>query len=124
MENKKNKSIDNELSEASPNIISLTNSQAQVIYDQKGLDYISNLPFINKRDTGGNVVITGTVLPLTDEEQAKYNESIIVELNDRVYTNSSVNRALDTQFKYFKFPPKLRTRFFPPVSIDLPVLPV
>ena len=110
MENKKNKSIDNELSDASPNIISLTNSQAQVIYDQKGLDYISNLPFINKRDSGGNVVITGTVLPLTDEEQTKYNESIIVELNDRVYTNSSVNRALDTQFKYFKFPAKLTTR--------------
>ena len=124
MENKKNKSIDNELSQASPNIISLTNSQAQVIYDQKGLDYISNLPFINKRDTGGNVVITGTVLPLTDEEQAKYNESIIVELNDRVYTNSSVNRALDTQFKYFKFPPKLTTRVVPTGSIDLPDLPV
>ena len=124
MENKKNKSIDNELSEASPNIISLTNSQAQVIYDQKGLDYISNLPFINKRDSGGNVVITGTVLPLTDEEQTKYNESIIVELNDRVYTNSSVNRALDTQFKYFKFPPKLTTRVVPTGSIDLPDLPV
>jgi hypothetical protein len=124
MENKKNKSIDNELSDASPNIISLTNSQAQVIYDQKGLDYISNLPFINKRDTGGNVVITGTVLPLTDEEQLKYNESIIVELNDRVYTNSSVNRALDTQFKYFKFPAKLTTRVVPTGSIDLPDLPV
>ena len=122
MENKKNKSIDNELSDASPNIISLTNSQAQVIYDQKGLDYISNLPFINKRDTGGNVVITGTVLPLTDEEQAKYNESITIELNDRVYTNSSVNRALDTQFKYFKFPAKLTTRVVPTGSIDLPEL--
>lgn len=106
------------------NIVSLTNSQAQIIYDQKGLDYVSNLPFVNKRDSGGNVVINGTVLPLTDEEQAKYNESIIVELNDRVYTNSSVNRALDTQFKYFKFPAKLTTRVVPTGSIDLPDLPV
>ena len=102
MRKQQNKSIVDETLETQPNIIQLAGSEGQIIYDQKGLDYISNLTFVNNRDLAGNVVINGTVLPLTDEEQAKYNESITIELNDRVYTNNSVNRALDTKFKYFK----------------------
>jgi hypothetical protein len=82
----------------------------QVTYEQRGLDYVSNLPFVNKRDAAGNLVINGTVQPVTDEEAAGYNESVILELNDRLYTNSSVTRAIDTQFKYFKFPPTIISR--------------
>jgi len=123
MRKQQNKSIVDEILETQPNIIQLAGSEGQIIYDQKGLDYISNLTFVNNRDLAGNVVINGTVLPLTDEEQAKYNESITIELNDRVYTNNSVNRALDTKFKYFKFPPKLTTRVVPTGSIDIPDIP-
>jgi len=88
----------------------LASSQEQIIYDQKGLDYASNLPFVNKRDAAGNLIINGTVQEVTDEEAAQYNETVIVEANDRLYTNRSVNRAIDTQFKYFKFPPTIISR--------------
>jgi hypothetical protein len=76
----------------------LASSQEQIIYDQKGLDYASNLPFINKRDAAGNLIINGTV------------QMVIVEANDRLYTNRSVNKAINTQFKYFKFPPTIISR--------------
>ena len=88
----------------------LASRQEQIIYDQKGLDYASNLPFVNKRDAAGNLIINGTVQEVTDEEAAQYNETVIVEANDRLYTNRSVNRAIDTQFKYFKFPPTIISR--------------
>jgi len=88
----------------------IASRQEQIIYDQKGLDYASNLPFVNKRDAAGNLIINGTVQEVTDEEAAQYNETVIVEANDRLYTNSSVNRAVDTQFKYFKFPPTIISR--------------
>ncbi len=88
----------------------LASRQEQIIYDQKGLDYASNLPFVNKRDAAGNLIINGTVQEVTDEEAAQYNEMVIVEANDRLYTNRSVNRAIDTQFKYFKFPPTIISR--------------
>lgn len=88
----------------------LASRQEQIIYDQKGLDYASNLPFVNKRDAAGNLIINGTVQEVTDEEAAQYNETVIVEANDRLYTNRSVNRAVDTQFKYFKFPPTIISR--------------
>jgi uncharacterized membrane protein len=88
----------------------LASRQEQIIYDQKGLDYASNLPFVNKRDAAGNLIINGTVQQVTDKEGAQYNETVIVEANDRLYTNSSVNRVIDTQFKYFKFPPTIISR--------------
>jgi len=88
----------------------LASRQEQIIYDQKGLDYASNLLFVNKRDAAGNLIINGTVQEVTDEEAAQYNETVIVEANDRLYTNRSVNRAVDTQFKYFKFPPTIISR--------------
>ena len=88
----------------------LASGQEQIIYDQKGLDYASNLPFVNKRDAAGNLIINGTVQQVTDEEAAQYNETVIVEANDRLYTNRSVNRVIDTQFKYFKFPPTIISR--------------
>tara|TARA_R110000868_G_scaffold41400_2_gene141575 strand:- start:708 stop:1730 length:1023 start_codon:yes stop_codon:yes gene_type:complete len=88
----------------------LASTQEQIIYDQKGLDYASNLPFINKRDAAGNLIINGTVQEVTDEEAAQYNEMVIVEANDRLYTNRSVNKAINTQFKYFKFPPTIISR--------------
>lgn len=88
----------------------IASRQEQIIYDQKGLDYASNLPFINKRDAAGNLIINGTVQQVTDEDAAQYNETVIVEANDRLYTNSSVNRVIDTQFKYFKFPPTIISR--------------
>lgn len=88
----------------------LASRQEQIIYDQKGLDYASNLPFINKRDAAGNLVINGNVQEVTEQESAQYNETVIVEANDRLYTNASVNRNIDTQFKYFKFPPTIITR--------------
>ena len=88
----------------------IASRQEQIIYDQKGLDYASNLPFVNKRDAGGNLIINGTVQEVTDEEAARYNEMVIIEANDRLYTNRSVNKAVDTQFKYFKFPPTIISR--------------
>jgi hypothetical protein len=88
----------------------IANRQEQIIYDQKGLDYASNLLFVNKRDAAGNLIINGTVQQVTDEDAAQYNETVIVEANDRLYTNASVNRNIDTQFKYFKFPPTIITR--------------
>lgn len=88
----------------------LASRQEQIIYDQKGLDYASNLPFINKRDAAGNLIINGSVQEVTEQESAQYNETVIVEANDRLYTNASVNRAIDTQFKYFKFPPTIISR--------------
>ena len=97
----------------------LASSQEQIIYDQKGLDYASNLPFVNKRDAAGNLIINGTVQEVTDEEAAQYNETVIVEANDRLYTNRSVNRAVDTQFKYFKFPPTIISRQIDIGEIDV-----
>jgi len=99
----------------------LSSNQEQIIYDQKGLDYVSNLPFVNKRDAAGNLIINGNVQAVTDEEAAQYNETVIIEANDRLYTNSSVTRAIDTQFKYFKFPPNIITRQTDIGEIDLEI---
>ena len=108
----------------------IASNQEQIVYEQKGLDYASNLPFINKRDTGGNLIINGSVQEVPVQESEQYNESLIFELNDRAYTNNSVNRAIDTQFKYFKFPPNIITTQLPvpdilsvpDIDIDIPVL--
>jgi hypothetical protein len=98
----------------------LATQQQQIIYDQQGLEYASNLSFINKRDAAGNLIINGTVQEVIEEEAAQYQEMLILEAVNRLYTNRSVNRAIDTQFKYFKFPPNIITQTAPIEDIELP----
>lgn len=100
----------------------LASKQEQIIYDQKGLDYASNLPFINKRDLAGNLIINGTIQDVPEQEAAAYNESVILEANTILYTNRSVIRAIDTQFKYFKFPPVVISRQTPidEIQVEIP----
>jgi hypothetical protein len=67
-------------------------------YIKNGLEYVSSLPFVHKRDNNGNIVLV---------ENETNNQKLLVEPNSITYTNQSVLNAIDTQFKYYLFPPNV-----------------
>jgi len=67
-------------------------------YIQNGLEYVSGLPFVHKRDNNGNIILI---------ENEATNQKLLIEPNVVSYTNESVINALDTQFKFYVFPPNV-----------------
>lgn len=64
-------------------------------YINNGLTYQSNNPDIITRDDNGNIIVN---------QSAQNNQNLVVEAMSLRYVNTSVVRAIDTRFKYFKFP--------------------
>ena len=79
-------------------------SQAEILmfneYDSNGILYKSNLPAVNTRDENGNIIL---------QEDSQNNNPIIFESVKKNYRNKSIVDAIDTQFKYFKFPARTTT---------------
>jgi hypothetical protein len=82
----------------------------QSLYQQRGLNYISNNANIIPRDEVGNVVL---------QEQNDSNPLLIIDAITEQFTNVSVLRVLDTQFKYFNFPARITTIQEDVVDLDL-----
>jgi len=80
----------------------------QSLYQEQGLNYISNNANIIPRDEVGNIVL---------QEQNDSNPLLIIDAVTDQFTNESVLRVLDTQFKYFNFP--ARTTVIEEESVDL-----
>jgi hypothetical protein len=90
---------------------SLPNSvdgQIQSLYQRQGLNYISNNINIIPRDGAGNIVL---------QETDVNNPLLIIDSVTEQFTNASVLKVLDTQFKYFKFP--ARTTIVDEEAVDL-----
>lgn len=90
---------------------SLPNSvdgQIQSLYQRRGLNYISNNANIIPRDESGNIVL---------QENDANNPLLIIDSVTEQFTNASVLKVLDTQFKYFKFP--ARTTVIEEEAVDL-----
>jgi hypothetical protein len=90
---------------------SLPNSvdgQIQSLYQRQGLNYISNNTNIIPRDEVGNIVL---------QENDANNPLLIIDSVTERFTNASVLKVLDTQFKYFKFP--ARTTIIEEEAVDL-----
>ena len=90
---------------------SLPNSvdgQIQSLYQRQGLNYISNNINIIPRDDAGNIVL---------QETDVNNPLLIIDSVTEQFTNASVLKVLDTQFKYFKFP--ARTTVVDEEAVDL-----
>jgi hypothetical protein len=64
-------------------------------YVDNGLTYQSNNPDFVERDANGNIIVNQGV----DD-----NQNLVLEAVSLRYVNASVIRAIDTRFKYFKFP--------------------
>lgn len=78
--------------------ISIEKQKSITTYIENGLEYVSSLPFVHKRDNNGNIVLV---------ENETNNQKLLVEPNSITYTNQSVLNAIDTQFKYYLFPPNV-----------------
>jgi hypothetical protein len=77
-------------------------------YVDNGLTYQSNNPDVINRDDNGNIIINQGV---------QNNQNLVVEAVSLRYVNASVVRAIDTRFKYFKFP--VENISVPDISIEL-----
>lgn len=77
-------------------------------YVDNGLTYQSNNPDVINRDDNGNIIINQGV---------QNNQNLVVEAVSLRYVNASVVRAIDTRFKYFKFP--VENISVPDISIDI-----
>lgn len=77
-------------------------------YVDNGLTYQSNNPNVINRDDNGNIIINQGV---------QNNQNLVVEAVSLRYVNASVIRAIDTRFKYFKFP--VENISVPDISIEL-----
>jgi len=84
------------------------NIDKQLKYRKDGLTSISNNESIMHRDANGNVIL---------QQDGTANPLLIIEPTANKLTNKSMMRILDTQFKYFKFPP--RTTIVDEESVDL-----
>lgn len=76
-------------------------------YVKNGLEYITNgeyvTPFgnpINQRNDSGEFIL----IEPTDDFDVD-NQNYFIESNYEQFQNKSINSNIDTQFKYFKFPP-------------------
>lgn len=82
--------------------------QIQSLYQRQGLNYISNNTNIIPRDEAGNIVL---------QENDVNNPLLIIDSVTEQFTNASVLKVIDTQFKYFKFP--ARTAVVNEEAVDL-----
>lgn len=68
-------------------------------YRVSGSLYKSNISYVNSRDNKGNISL----------RENENNELLLIENISNNFTNRSVVSAIDTQFKYFKFPAQIST---------------
>ena len=68
-------------------------------YRVSGSLYKSNISYVNSRDNKGNI-------SLLENEN---NELLVIENISNNFTNRSIVSAIDTQFRYFKFPAQIST---------------
>ena len=77
-------------------------NQAEYYYEQysgKGLTYKTNISDVCKRNAEGNLELT---------EGIDDNQLLLVESTKENFSNKSVINAIDTQFKYYKFPANIK----------------
>ena len=86
------------------------NIDKQLKYQKDGLTSISNNESIMPRDVNGNIIL---------QQDGTANPLLIIEPTANKITNKSMMRILDTQFKYFKFPPRTTIVDEEPVDLDL-----
>jgi hypothetical protein len=86
------------------------NIDKQLKYQKDGLTSISNNESIMPRDANGNIIL---------QQDGTANPLLIIEPTANKITNKSMMRILDTQFKYFKFPPRTTIVDEEPVDLDL-----
>jgi hypothetical protein len=68
-------------------------------YRVSGSLYKSNISYVNSRDTKGNISL----------RENENNELLLIENISNNFTNRSIVSAIDTQFRYFKFPAQIST---------------
>ena len=68
-------------------------------YVSHGLEIATANPNVVNRDANNNIIL---------EENSEENQKLLIEQNSIRYTKDSFERNIDTQFKYFKFPPTVR----------------
>jgi len=68
-------------------------------YRISGSLYKSNISFVNSRDVKGNISL----------RENENNELLVIENISNNFTNRSIVSAIDTQFRYFKFPAQIST---------------
>ena len=86
------------------------NIDKQLKYQKDGLTSISNNESIIPRDANGNIIL---------QQDGTSNPLLIIEPTANKITTKSMMRILDTQFKYFKFPPRTTIIDEEPVDLDL-----
>jgi hypothetical protein len=68
-------------------------------YRVSGSLYKSNISYVNSRDNKGNISL----------RENENNELLVIENISNNFTNRSIVSAIDTQFRYFKFPATIST---------------
>ena len=68
-------------------------------YRVSGSLYKSNVSYVNSRDNKGNISL----------RENENNELLVIENISNNFTNRSIVSAIDTQFRYFKFPATIST---------------
>ncbi len=68
-------------------------------YRVSGSLYKSNISYVNLRDNKGNISL----------RENENNELLVIENISNNFTNRSIVSAIDTQFRYFKFPAQIST---------------
>jgi hypothetical protein len=68
--------------------------------DIADLNEVSNEPLVHTRDNAGNIVLLN--------DSSTTNQLLTIESISYTVTNTAVNSVIDTQFNYFKFPPRLK----------------
>ncbi len=82
-----------------PYVPSLTELAEYEKYRISGSLYKSNISFVNSRDAKGNISL----------RENENNELLVIENISNNFTNRSIVSAIDTQFRYFKFPAQIST---------------
>ena len=80
-------------------LIDPISQEIQQPYIVNGLTYKSNNSYVIDRDAGGNIKL----------HESASNQRLIIEPSIENITNESFVEVVDTQFKYFKFPAKIRS---------------
>ena len=78
---------------------SLTELDEYEKYRVSGSLYKSNISYVNSRDNKGNISL----------RENENNELLVIENISNNFTNRSIVSAIDTQFRYFKFPAQIST---------------
>jgi hypothetical protein len=82
-----------------PYVPSLAELSEYEKYRVSGSLYKSNISYVNSRDNKGNISL----------RENENNELLVIENISNNFTNRSIVSAIDTQFRYFKFPATIST---------------